>query len=251
MATVATERPTLPVPVLEGPHWRVNLRPEQYELGLIRSPAECLRLVEQTQVRLRGWPYPYLSDRRDEQRTRTNGVEVWTDNDFQTEYWRFYQSGQFLHLFGIHETKYEPARQQLEQVARSHLRDLPDGYWSKVPGFIHINSFLRTVTEIFEFATRLCLKSIYRGQLTITIELKDVRGFLLTTDSILSWQDHWESHEPKLSHPPVTVPSSELVANSAEHALQAAIWLFERFGWEQPNVDILRKDQQDFLNRRL
>lgn len=232
MVTVATERPTLPVPVLEQPHWRVNFRPDGYDPELIPTLAECFKLVEQTSVGFRGWPYPYLSYQPDERGRLANGVASWTDNEYATEYWRLYQSGQFLHLFTLNENNPRNRRQ------------------SRTPSYIDFLDFLYTVTEIFEFATRLCLKELYRGSLEITIELKDIQGFRLwSSDPARHVRREWVSHESELSKS-WSFPSAELIANSADYALDAAIWFFERFGWEDPNKDVLRRDQREMLGWR-
>ena len=244
MATVATERPTLPVPVLEQPHWRVNFRPDEYDPELIPTLAECFRLVEQTSVRFRGWPYPYLSP--DERCERTNGVESWTDNEYTTEYWRLYQSGQFLHLFAFSEAK--PRNRQQQYAARR----LHDG--SEARGLVYYPHFLCTVTEIFEFATRLCLKKLYRGGLEVKIELKDIEGFRLwSPDPARSVPYEWVCFEPELGRS-WSFRSAELIANSADRALDATIWFYERFGLDEPDADLLkgalRRDQQELLSRR-
>ena len=246
MATVATERPTLPVPVLEQPHWRVNFRPDYYDPKLIPNLAECFRLVEQTSVRFRGWPYPYLSNRPEERGVREKGVEAWTDNEYATEYWRLYQSGQFLHLFTFEENTPHYRRQQCA------ARRLHDG--SEVRGFVYFPSFLYTVTEIFEFATRLCLKKLYRGSLKITVELKDIERFRLwSPDPARSGPYEWVCHESDLSRS-WSFPSAELIANSADYALNATIWFYERFGLYEPDAGLLkgdlRRDQQELLSRR-
>ena len=244
MATVAIERPTLPVPVLEQPHWRVNFRPDEYDPELIPTLAECFRLVEQTRVFLRGWGYPYLSNGQDGRGRLTNGVASWRHNDDATEYWRLYQSGQFLHLFTFRENK--PHNQSQQYVAR-RLRD-----GSEVRGFVYFPDFLYTVTEIFEFATRLCLKEFYRGSLEITIELKDIERFCLwSPDPARSEPYEWVSHEPELGRL-WSFPSAELIAKSADYALDATIWFYERFGLDEPDADLLkgalRRDQQELLS---
>lgn len=239
MATVAIERPTLPVPVLEQPHWRVNFRPDEYEPELIPTPAECFRLVEQTSVRFRGWPYPYLSSRQEERRRLTNGVESWTDNEYATEYWRFYQSGQFLHLFTLNENN--PRNQHQQRLLRRR-------YGPQTPGYVDFLGLLYTVTEIFEFATRLCLKKLYRGSLAITIELKDIGGFRLwSPDPARHVPYEWVSHESELRWT-WPFPVVELIANNADYALGATIRFYECFGWEDPSKDALRRDQRELLS---
>ena len=245
MATVATERPTLPVPVLDEPHWRVNFRPDEYDPELIPTLAECFRLVEQTSVRFRGWPYPYLSNRQDERSRLANSVESWVNNEYATEYWRFYQSGQFLHLFNFEENKSHYRGQQ------HAARRLLDG--SVVRGFIYFPNFLYTITEIFEFATRLCLKKLHRGSLEITIELKNIERFRLWSPNPARHVPYeWVCHKSDLGRS-WSFPGTELIAKSADHALDATIWFYERFGVEEPDADLLkgalRRDQQELFSR--
>jgi hypothetical protein len=46
------------------------------------------------------------------------------------------------------------------------------------------------------------------------------------------------------------VESADLVAASVEKSLDAVIWFLERFGWLSPHVEVVRKDQRDFLEGR-
>ena len=184
---------------------------------------------------------PVSSNRQDEGGRLTNGVASWTDNEYATEYWRLYQSGQFLHLFALNENN--PRNQQQQRLLRRI-------YGQQTPGYVDFLGLLYTVTEIFEFATRLCLKKLYRGSLEITIELKDIEGFRLWVPEPARHVPYeWVSHEPELrwTRP---FPSAELIANSADRALDAAIWFFERFGWESPSKDSLGRDQREMLGWR-
>src|ERR1700693_4619104 len=94
---------SLPVPVLEVPHWRVNVRPATYKAERIPSLSSCFDIVRKTKVSLRGWDYPHLSNRTNEQGIGRNWVAAWSDFWGHLEYWRFYQSGQFMPLLGVRE----------------------------------------------------------------------------------------------------------------------------------------------------
>lgn len=226
----------LPVPVLEGPHWRVNLRPGEYQPELIPTLSQCFETIQQTKVRLRGWDYPHLSTRDTERAIGSNWIASWTPFMNHNEYWRFYQSGQFLHLFSVREITNEDWRAKLRR------RLLPD---SAVPGVLSILNFLYTVTEIFEFSTRLCEKGIYRNDVTISIELKNVKGFILSEeDGFLP--RHSSTAETDLGKA-WTVHARNLIAGSKDYSLAAVGWFFERFGWLNPPLDALKKDQERFL----
>src|SRR5438477_12026082 len=111
--------PTLPVPVLDHPHWRVNMRPLPFEPERIPSLSAGFELIQSTKLSLRGWDYPHLSHKPHQRGTGKSWIAAWSDFMNHVEYWRFYQSGQFLHLAAVREV--EPQwRAQLRNAAESH-----------------------------------------------------------------------------------------------------------------------------------
>jgi hypothetical protein len=241
----------LPVPVLKSPHWRVRFIPDVYQKELVPSLRECLLLIEQTKLSIRGWDYPHLSRRESERQIGSSWIASWSDYAGHNEYWRFYQSSQFIHLFSIHEDANPEWKEQLRSTAKAHLtwgndkgRD-----WSQVPGFIHIPNFLYTVTEVFEFAARLCEKGVYRRQLSISIGLSKINGFILAHNWDRAWMNRYEATEVNLTNEWRVTPE-ELLSRNKEHALTAVLWFFERFGWLNPSKEILTRDQDNFINRR-
>ena len=89
----------LPGKIKENPHWRVNFRPTAHKVRI--NEIEALDLIKETSVKLRGWPYPFLSDNREEQILEENYIASGSDWSRHTEYWRFYCSGQFIHFFQV------------------------------------------------------------------------------------------------------------------------------------------------------
>ncbi|OGQ06121.1 MAG: hypothetical protein A2W61_02320 [Deltaproteobacteria bacterium RIFCSPLOWO2_01_44_7] len=239
----------IPVPVLNKPHWRVNFRPEYYEKELIGSLAECFQIIEQTKVRLRGWDYPHLSRHTEQREYGKDWVGSWSLFGQHSEYWRFYQSGQFLHFLGVRESVDLGWRQKLENLTKGHLEHLTID-WTKVPGYISILNFLYTVTEIFEFAARMCQKGVYKGKILITIEIKGIKGFILTTEWNRAWFDCYAASEDILGKT-WELDSTDLVTESPVHSLNTVFWFFERFGWLDPAVEVFREDQENFLKGRL
>jgi hypothetical protein len=206
-------------------------------------------MIRQTKVSLRGWDYPHLSNRTEERGFGPDWVAAWSDFWGHLEYWRFYQSGQFLHLFGVREKVEAQWHQKLKAVTRSHLSHSQNIDWDSVPGFIDTTNLLYCVTEIFEFATRLSQKGVYDSGLTISIAIKGIRNFVLTTDWDRGWFHYYAAHEDVLGHS-WTVTAEELVADSASYSLKAVEWFLERFGWLDPAMGVLRRDQQAFLSGR-
>jgi hypothetical protein len=239
----------LPVRVLEYPHWRVNFRPEAYENEAIPSLGQCFQIVEKNKVRLRGWDYPHLSNYDNERTQGTNWVASWSSFMGHLEYWRFYQSTQFLHLFSVREVTEERWRSKLQKAASFHLSHIKDTEWDKVPGFISIENFIFSVTEIIEFAARLCQAQVYKDNLSISIHLNGIRGFVLTTDLDHVWDVYCAAGEDKLGKT-WTIDSRSLIADSPQHSLDVIVWFFERFGWLNPSIEVLRKDIDDYLKGR-
>jgi hypothetical protein len=162
------------------------------------------------------------------------------------EYWRFYQSGQFLHLAAVREVLESEWRAQLVRAARWHHSDPPQGTWDEVPGFFSMLNFLYTITEVFEFAARVAQRGIYVGPVLVDISLHDVRGFVLVPEVDRAWSEYCSASEAELTRT-WTVASADLIANSAAASLEATVWFFERLGWLKPNTEVLRRDQEKFL----
>src|SRR4029434_6834678 len=88
------------------PYWRINFRTSVFRADLIPSIDECRELVQKTQVRFRGWPYPYLSQRSEELDFGNDYIgSVVFSPPRHEEYWRLYQSGQFIHYFNPWEIR--------------------------------------------------------------------------------------------------------------------------------------------------
>lgn len=239
----------VPVSVLTHPHWRVNFRPESYQEQLIPSLKDCFEVVESSRVSLRGWDYPHLSLRDNERGVGLNWAGSWVEFEGHIEFWRFYQSGQFIHLFSVREATECGWKEKLESETRWHLSYMKNMDWAKVPGYINIINFLYSITEIFEFMARLCQKGIYKGNVTVTIQLKGIRGFLLTVGLPRSWHGFYAAGDNILGRS-WTLQSDLLVSDSANQSLDAAVWFYERFGWLDPSRDILKRDQAEFISKQ-
>ncbi|MFA6583630.1 MAG: hypothetical protein WCS77_04965 [Elusimicrobiaceae bacterium] len=240
----------LPVAVVETPHWRVVIRPDLYKPERIKTLGACMNIIENTAVKLRGWHYPYVSAKPSELGHGKDCVASWTAERKHLEYWRFYQSGQFLHLFAIREI-FEP---RWQDVLKEHVQKKM-GWdrninWSDVRGYISIENFIYRMTEIFEFAARLATQEIYKGSLYVCVELKGVENFVLSSDSRSEWHGYYASVEDSLGFS-WKLECREIISDSPRHAIRACMWFFERFGWLSPPPEVLKREQEIFLSRSL
>lgn len=215
------------------------------------SLGDCLEIIEHTKLSVRGWDYPHLSNRNSERELGTNWIASWSDFGGHEEYWRLYQSGQFVHLFRVHENAAD-WREKLRSTAKGQLGwgNLENHDWKNVPGFFSVLNFLYTITEVFEFAARLCEKGVYRDKLSISVEIKGIKGFVLVHEWGRSWMNYYAASAENLGRE-WHLDRQDLLTASTEMSLGATRWFFERFGWLNASVQILRKDQDNFLKRRI
>jgi hypothetical protein len=168
----------LPVPVRDYPHWRVTYRPATYEENRIATLSECFETVSKNRVSFRGWDFPHMPSGSDDVAYGDHWVAAWSDFMGHLEYWRFYQSTQYLYLGSVREVTEKGWAEKLR--ATQHF--INDEDLAAAPGFLSITNFTYNVTEIFEFAARLAQASIYREPVEITIRLTGIQGFILAAD---------------------------------------------------------------------
>lgn len=239
----------LPVPVNEYPRWRVVIRPADFVRERIPTLSACWDLVERSTVKLRGWSFPFIGQ---DSSKRING-NTWIGHSVQfgghVEYWRLYQSGQFVFLGAIREVTSKDWDAKLRRESLQHFGRFSPQEIAKIPGFISLVNAIYTITEYLEFAGRLCEKGAYSGPVDITIELHEIAGFVLTTEPMRAW---WLDHQCSSDSLSRTwnIASAELIATRSSLALDILVWFFERFGWMEVSVNVLRDEQQQFLAGR-
>lgn len=231
----------LPVPVLEVPHWRVSFRPQNYDQELIPSLNDCFPTIAQASVTHLKWDYPYTHLPYGTMGTGKHWVAAWLDWEDRKEYWRFHQSGQFYNLFAIREATsaiWKNALEEgyLEQTARP----------SPGTGFIAALSFLERMTVIWEFCSRLCIRGVYDSSVDLSVGLIGIKGFVLWHQRlpVLEVSNLYAEDELERKW---TYSVDDIVARSAELALNASMWFYDRFGWMRPSWDELRDHQEKFL----
>lgn len=208
-------------------YWRVLVRPTKYVEKRIPTLGECRRYVEESTVRLRGWDYPHIND-------VTNG-QNWIESSEEwlhghIEYWRYYQTGQFVHHFAMNEDYEESSKGR--------------------HGLDFLNTLYR-FTEIFEFSSRLAARGLLSPGVDVRVELHNCEG-----RQLFSW-DPGRLIEP--NHRSITgtivykttATDTEILGSGGEIALDGTIDVLERFNWSAIPRDILAAEQTKFLERRL
>lgn len=222
-------------------YWRVNIRPFLFNENLIPSLTEAQQIIEKCGVLLRGWDYPHFTN--SEIINGDKWIESSVDfSDHIIEYWRFYQSGQFIHHFCCSED-YELKPEKISTL--SIQSPSPSGK------YLSILSTLYTITEIFQFASRLASNDILSPTALISIELNGMQD-----RQLFFWDRSRHLRKPYISKIP-TINFEEkynkdlLIAESHKLAMKATIYIFERFNWPHHSDIIFPEEQNKLLERRL
>lgn len=222
---------------------RVNFQPLAY--GEKFKLAECKNIIESNAVQFRGWDYPHVSRRNDD----NGGFEPagkyyqgWVDWESYLEFWRMYKTGQFLHYRALTE----------DWLARdSWFAE----YAEKIkPGtsLAVISSVTFLLTEIFAFLSQMAKDGIYGEGVKIEVSYHNMGGRSLWVDDKIripfSFPRKTAAPEIKFSK---TLTQDEAINDSKELALEAILEVFDNFDWENPPLDTIKQDQEKLLTRRL
>ena len=185
-------------------YWRIDIRPADYVRDRVQYSA-LKSVLERTVVRLRGWDFPHFEGQGNERRG-DNWIGSETAWNQIREAWRFYQSGQFVYLRGVIVDWIEPERVPLARV--------PMG----VPS-LGVGDALFTISEIFEFASRLSVTDAGADQMRVEIELRNTAGRLLYVDDQrrMSMDNQYSFHDPALTTS-VVISRADLAGRSRELA---------------------------------
>lgn len=213
--------------IRERGYWQVTIHPGKFESALI--PYEELGpFVERQTVRIRGWDFPHTEI----------GAELRGDDwvgqataRYYLEYWRMYQSGQFVDYQGL-DVDWRDTSQDLDTSTA----------WQ--PGqHLSVEDTVATLIEMLEFAARLALTDPYgiSADMRIAILLQGVKGRTLFMQSERRLHNIYTATIDTLSWD-FSGPRTELIADARGLAIAAAKHIFVRFGFDA-RKDVLREVQ--------
>ena len=217
-------------------YWKVVIRPHTFVEKRVANRSELLHILQKASVGMKGWNFPHIDGwgKPDEGPDWIAQEISW---DYILELWRFYQSGQFVHYFGMPEDWDDRSRLPLP---------LNDG----VPRVaLDVKDVILRFTEIFELAARLTFTDAGDEALRIDIKVENIEDHFLILPEFGSKKPSWipQARKPYM-HYKKDVSKIELVAEKRELALTSALKLFECFQWSA-RIELLR-DLQDQLVRR-
>ncbi len=215
--------------------WRVNIRPLRAPNSLL-TLAQCRELVTKSSVSLRGWDYPHVSRRDDNQGGIENVgefVQGWCDWYHHIEFWRMYKSTQFLHYKALRE-------------------DLTDDIPEKPNGpFIGVGTSIYTMTELVEFAFRLFRAGLYKEGAQIHVTIGNTQGRQLWIDDPMRMGF---SYPRKTAADKIEVQrdlsAADFETEPMDISSEMIVELFDHFGWTVDRSRI-QTDQARFYKRQL
>lgn len=198
-------------------HWASVVRPVEFQAR--RLPYESLvEIMEKSQVELRGWKFPSFRMNVSRHGDHIASEEDWTH--FRNV-WRLYETGQFAQVLGF----------PVDWLDRSGMiHPVRPKDWA--PGkFFGIGEGVRYLTELFEFAWRLCQQLPGTDGIVIETHAMRLSGRKLFVDTPRRLQNWFpeETRANSWTHE-VMLSREELGARTRDLAVEAADKLFQRFG---------------------
>jgi hypothetical protein len=208
----------------------VVIRPRTFKKTRIAEKKLLFPLLEKTSVQFRGWDFPHL-DHHNRPIIDLDWVGQECDYDDIIEVWRFYQSGQFIHISSIRYDWLDLSK---------WMRD-----WKPGTVVLGIGETIFRFTEIFEFGSRLALTDAGDDQMHIEITVRGLRNRALWVDNPNRMPVR-QSYTATIEAFPyeIDLPRTELIAAPRELALKPAAELFQMFGWET-TLEQLRSQQAE------
>lgn len=217
-------------------YWQVVIRPASFNAERVDSLLKLEEAFREAHVQLRGWDYPHSP--REGTTRHADFIQGAVDWESYHEIWRLYQSGQFVHLFGMRE----------DWWSESTLGD-PQVQPGEALSFV---SALYTFTEIFAFAARLTESLPLGPEVVVSYRLVGLQNRKLDSfdrDRIPLFPEKRVAKDVHELSRQVTSDVAQLVAESPKLAIDASVQLFERFGWSASR-EVLFDAQRKLLERR-
>lgn len=221
-------------------YWRINFQPLIVTTKL-KTLGDCCKIVEDNHVQLRGWDYPHFPRRRDDNSNVESGTNYYAGyiewNNY-IEFWRMYQSGQFLHYTALREDWAD--RDGWGIVKNSNI---------EAGKFLSIVGTIYEITEIFEFLSRLARENLYDEGVKVSISLHNTEDRILRMEDPMRFLfDEYKTSIKDIRFEKI-YSKEDLITKPHDLSMEAILYFFDRFNWHQPPIEVLKKDQNNLLNK--
>lgn len=228
-------------------YWKIHVYPNTPKPHLIEPVNNGKEIIRSASVHFRGWDYPhYPTQILDHQNVYVAGekVEAWIDFDQYKEVWRLFNTGQFIHLFGLREDWWG---EDSWLPADHYLKKIQPGTVLEAIGTIY------SITEIYTFVRNLIQAKLYEGEVVVEISLigaKDRKLFVSDPGRApLFWE--YKSVVDRIDFPKKVYKVEDLETNYLDLAFDQTVYLFNQFNWDNPPLQVIKEDQKKLIERRI
>jgi hypothetical protein len=206
--------------------WLFRYMPGVFASARVAEFKRLKTIVRETAVEFGGGSFPAIGNQS--LQLGNDWIGQQQDAGEYCQAWRFYQSGQFMLYEGF-----------LDDWQDQSLFGPEDDDWK--PGRdLSVGDTLVTLWQAFEFAARLSLAVPGPDPVTISVQAFGLRERRIRYRFRNRTGLH-QTYRASINDFPFTrnLSRDALVASPALHAIDGAVALFERFGWD-PNPELLR-----------
>jgi hypothetical protein len=213
-----------------SPRWELIAHPSQYLADRIPNLPDVQRLITESQVSLRGWPFPYIGQ-RGESVTFNNGFQGHVNWNDMRETFRFYKSGLFV----------------WKRAIREDLRDVKPDKGKRQLSFIVA---IYSLTEWLLFLERLYGSIDATDTVRILVRVVGCKNRQLASfDASVPFYSDWYESQEDVIYFERDYTVEELRASSKEIARVIAKHIFHVFNWTDVKDEMIEVWQNKLLNR--
>lgn len=216
-------------------YWRIHFRPTKFEKAF-ENNLEIRDFVKSNVVDFAGWDFPHYPMHKDETQQINFGdgfVQGLTLFGQHKEFWRFFQSGQFIFYLAFPEDWYE------EHIWEDIRRDLETIRPFENLGIAY--NIMANIKSLFTFIFRFVTKENIESPILVDVKLNNTENRVLWSQNF-SWEVEYSNYKitSKIIHViNETVYSLEDILNSnQEIQIQCIRSVFDSFGWNPANEQI-------------
>jgi hypothetical protein len=216
-------------------YFRARFQPVVFGKKLTLS--QCQSIVEENKVYLRGWEFPAIPRRRDDEvgwERQENYYEGWFDWQYHKELWRMYESGQFISYRGLGEDWLEEGDYMLRRGQFPPKTVL----W--------LISAVYEITETFEFLARIARAGVYAEGVRVTVSLHGARGRRLHAGSDRVPLSRVYSTDADSITFEKSLTAGEAIAGPLDLSAECIDYMLERFGFTFAREQV-RKEQERLM----
>lgn len=212
-------------------YWQIRIYPAKFNPKKILDISSLLPIIQRATVKIRGWDFPH-SDSRTQHQIGLDYIGQESEWQHMLSSYRFYQSGQFIHISGI----------SVDWRDQSSFWP-PEGDW-KAGQFLGIGDVVATFTEIFELASRLATTDAGDENMHVSIVIGNIKDRMLYVDNPNRWPLDFPRRAAIKEYPiELEFTRAELITNAKPISLEQALEFFKRFNFDT-TIEILRSWQE-------